>query len=345
MWLHAGRVWSAPAYREHGCIAMTRVLPSSGQAPVRRGAQGSVTRLPSGSLRVKVYAGLDPVTGRQRYIGETIADGPLAREQAEEACRRLLGQVRRRWSLHSHATVNDLLTRHLAMAHVGEHSRRSHLLMAAKHLRPFIGDLPLRAVTPEKLEHLYAELLRCRDHCPPRAGPGHRCRPLHPNMVRKLHYLLSSAFRRAVRWDWVDHSPTTDVDLPSMPHPEPQPPSVAEAARILGEAWRDPDLGPLVWLAMATGARRGELCALRWQHLDVEQGVLVVRASIAQLDGEVWEKDTKLHQRRHIALDRVTIAVLNAYHQERQHRAAAVGAALTLDSFVFSPRFDGRVPR
>jgi hypothetical protein len=28
------------------------------------------------------------------------------------------------------------------------------------------GHLPLRAVTPEKLEHLYAELLRCREHCP-----------------------------------------------------------------------------------------------------------------------------------------------------------------------------------
>jgi hypothetical protein len=150
----SGHVERVLAYREHGYIAMTRVKGPSGQAPVRRGAQGSVTRLPSGSLRVKVYAGLDPVTGRPRYIRETIADGPLAREQAEEACRRLLGQVRRRRSLHSHATVNDLLNRHLTMAHVGEHSRRSHLLMAAKHLRPFIGDLPLRAVMPEKLEHL-----------------------------------------------------------------------------------------------------------------------------------------------------------------------------------------------
>jgi integrase len=73
--------------------------------------------------------------------------------------------------------------------------------------------------------------------------------------------------------------------------------------------------------------------------------VLVVRASIAHVDGELWEKDTKLHQRRHIALDNVTVAVLKAYYQERQQRAAAVGAALTLDSFVFSPSVDGRTPR
>lgn len=90
---------------------MARVLVSSGQAPVRRGAQGSITRLPSGSLRVRVYTGSHPLTGRPHYIGATVADGPLAQEQAEEACRWLLGQVRRR-RLHSHATVNDLLNRH-----------------------------------------------------------------------------------------------------------------------------------------------------------------------------------------------------------------------------------------
>lgn len=185
---------------------MTRVLASSSsQTPVRRGAQGSVTRLPSGSLRVKVYAGLHPVTGRLRYIGETIAAGSLAREQAEEACRRLLGQVHRSRCLHSHATVDDLLNRHLAMAHGSEHSRQSQTQMAAKHLCPFIGHLPLRSVTSERLEHLYAELLRCPEHCPPQPEAGHVCRPLHPAPVRKLHYVLSAAFRRAVRWDWIDH--------------------------------------------------------------------------------------------------------------------------------------------
>ncbi|HEX6354756.1 hypothetical protein [Actinophytocola sp.] len=93
---------------------------------------------------MKVYAGLHPVTGRPRYLGETIAAGLLAREQAEETCRRLLGQVRRSRRLHSHATVDDLLNRHLVMSRGSEHSRQSQVLMAAKHLRPFIGHLPLR---------------------------------------------------------------------------------------------------------------------------------------------------------------------------------------------------------
>jgi integrase len=47
------------------------------------------------------------------------------------------------------------------------------------------------------------------------------------------HYELSSAFRRAVHWRRIDRSPISDVAVPSAPHPEPQTPTPAEAARLL----------------------------------------------------------------------------------------------------------------
>jgi hypothetical protein len=106
-------------------------------------------------------------------------------------------------------------------------------------------------------------------------------------------------------------------------------------------AWADLDLGLLVWLAMVTGARRGELCALRWRHVEPTRQILVLEASIAQDGAEVWEKDTKLHQRRHICLDPYSMALLLAYHQARHRRAATIGATLTDEAFVFSPAADG----
>jgi integrase len=269
----------------------------------------------------------------------------MARERAEEACRRLLSRVQRRRCLRTDATVNELLDRHLALLHCSEHTRQSYEWMAARYVRPVLGRLRLLAVTPERLDWLYAELLRCRERCPCRSKAGHVCRPLHPGTVRKIHYLLSAAFRRAVRWAWIDRSPTSEAAAPPQPHPEPQPPTPVEATRILTEAWKDPDLGPLVWVAMATGARRGELCALRWRHVDITRGLLVIRSSIAQAGNQMWEKDTKLHQRRHIALDPVTTAILSVYREERQKRVASVGVELSDDGFVFSPRADARTCR
>jgi integrase len=83
--------------------------------PVRRRARGSISRSPSGSLRVRVYAGPEPITGRERYLSETVGTGPAARARAEEACRRLLGRVRRRRCLRTDATVNELLHRFTRM--------------------------------------------------------------------------------------------------------------------------------------------------------------------------------------------------------------------------------------
>lgn len=72
------------------------------------------------------------------------------------------------------------------------------------------------------------------------------------------------------------------VDPPAAKKPDPHPPSADEAARIIEAAWDDPDWGAFVWLTMTTGARRGELCALRWSNVDLDRGVIMLRRAISQ---------------------------------------------------------------
>ncbi|MFI7598990.1 hypothetical protein [Actinoplanes sp. NPDC049681] len=43
--------------------------------------RGRIETLPSGSLRVKVYAGIDPITGKRNDLTETIAPGPTAKRE------------------------------------------------------------------------------------------------------------------------------------------------------------------------------------------------------------------------------------------------------------------------
>jgi integrase len=68
-----------------------------------------------------------------------------------------------------------------------------------------------------------------------------------------------------------------------------------------------------VWLVMMTGARRGELCALAWDRLDFETGILTIRTSIAQDAGRTWEKDTKSHQQRRVSLNEPTVELLRTW--------------------------------
>lgn len=322
--------------------------------PSKRRARprGSITRLPSGALRVRVYAGIDPVTKRRHDLTEVVPAGPRAATIAEQALTRLLNQVDEKRNPRTVSTVNQLLDRHLEMLDVERSTLLNYQSQLRLHVRPFIGAEKVGAIDATILDSLYAELRRCRTHCTNprrmdhrtdrphecdgRCGP-HRCRPLSASSIRQIHHILSGAFKRAVRWRWVGVSPMPQADPPRARKPDPRPPSTADAASIINEAWRrDPDWGALVWLAMTTGARRGELCALRWTHVDLVGAVLTLRRSIAQHSGEIWEKDTKTHQQRRVVLDPETVAVLTEHWDRHEARASAIGLTLGSDAFVFS---------
>lgn len=81
----------------------------------RRKQRGAIDELPSGALRVRVYAGKDPVTGRRHDLQELIPPGPKAATLAEEARTRLLNQVDEQRNPRTKATVNRLLDRYLAV--------------------------------------------------------------------------------------------------------------------------------------------------------------------------------------------------------------------------------------
>lgn len=320
------------------------VLSPMGTGRARRdGPRGCVERLPSGSWRVRVYAGIDPVTHRQRYTNETIPDGPTAFLEIEEARQRLL-DASRDGQARTAGTIGELVLRHVALLAVTDTTRQRYTSLARTHILPLVGHIPIRALGPDILEDSYARLLRCREHCDlsAPADPGHACRPLHPSTIRKIHFLIGAACRRAVRWGWLTRNPCADARPPAARQPNPCPPTPEQAARILAAAWADPQWGPMVWLAMVSGARRGELCALRWRDFDPATRVLVIEHSIAQLGSRTWEKDTKLHARRHIVLDARTVEMLIAYHR---HRAGQTPNTLSADAYMFSPAADGHLCR
>lgn len=58
-----------------------------------RRPRGEIETLPSGSLRVRVYAGVDPISGRRTHLTETVPAGPAAQAQAEQVRARLLAEV------------------------------------------------------------------------------------------------------------------------------------------------------------------------------------------------------------------------------------------------------------
>jgi integrase len=274
----------------------------------------------------------------------------------DKALRRLANQVDERRNPRTNATLNQLLDQHFEMLDLEPNTVDGYRELAVNHIRPLIGTQKVGALGGDVFDSFYAELRRCRRRCSGRPSLEHRterphdcddrccahvCRPLAPGTVRKIHFILSGALKRAVRWRWIATNPIAQAEPPPQPKANPQPPTAEQAARILGEVWNDPEWGLLVWLTMVTGFRRGELCGLRWGHLELDAGVIQLERSIGQRSGRTWEKGTKTHQHRRIALDPETVALLTTHRQRCLTRAHALGLELADEAFVFSTAVDG----
>ena len=123
----------------------------------------------------------------------------------------------------------------------------------------------------------------------------------------------------------------------------PKPEVVAKLIEQADE--KDSDLASFIRLAAVTGARRGELCALRWTDIDMKSAtVRIARSLVGERNDELAEKSTKTHASRRISLDRATIRSLESQRRLSEERARAVGIKLPARAHVFSDAPDGSVP-
>jgi integrase len=165
--------------------------------------------------------------------------------------------------------------------------------------------------------------------------PRHRCKSLSGATIRRIHFAIRGVFAAAERWGWVSRNPAEVARKPRSPAPEPDPPTVEQAARIIEAAWaEDPSWGTLVWLVMVTGVRRAELLAMRWNRIDLDAGTMSIRRN--WVGGQ--EKDTKTHQMRRISLDAATVEVLAEHRARYVEDMAQLGVQPTNDAFLFSYR-------
>jgi integrase len=168
---------------------------------------------------------------------------------------------------------------------------------------------------------------------------------LAPATVRQVHAIVRRAFRQAVLWGWIASNPAANATPPRVAINQLSAPTVEQVITLLQRAKLDnPEFGRFLHVAASTGARRGEVCALRWNNLDENLKTLTIEHSIIDLPGGIAEKDTKNHISRRLALDPGTLDALQQQRAHAKKMAAASGIVLPVSAYVFSSEPDGRIP-
>lgn len=225
-----------------------------------------------------------------------------AAQQQEAHARRATHTLRAR---DAPVTVGALLDAWLERSIRGHRSARTYQLYALtvrKHLRPFLGAVPLAEVEPGHVIALHDEWAA--------REIGERTRVL-------AHTNLGQAMKWAKRMRWMEHNPVEGIAPPPHRAREMVAWTLDEARRFLAVAGRSA-YGPLWFLALTTGLRRGELLGLRWGAVDWVNGVIRVERAMGYAgNGAQTEfKEPKRHKKRAVNVPPSILDSLRA-HQMR----------------------------
>lgn len=289
--------------------------------------KGSIRQRGTGSTELRVYAGTDPDTGRRRWVTKTVRG---TREDAERELQALSARANIAPAVGARTTMAELLDQWFARGSAGwpPATVRSVGSIVDHHLKPEIGGVLVGDLTAVMVDELYERL---------RTDGRHDGKPLAVGTVRRIHSTLHTALAQAVRWSWIFDNVADQASPPRDKPVEMRPPSPSNVALLLESiAESDPLLHLYLSLAATTGARRGQLLALRWIDVDLDGGSLSMQRSIVEgPEGMVLVPNKSCRSNR-VALDRESLKLLRAEHDR-------VGGD-NEDRYIFSADEAGGLP-
>ena len=185
-----------------------------------------------------------------------------------------------------------------------------------QHIIPALGSIQMDKLTTNDIQQFYAKLkqggrlLRSELY-----GEG-----LSDQTVRGVHTTLHAALDKAVSEKLLFRNPADGCRLPSAKAREMQVLSPEEIQRLLIQAKED-SCFELLLLELSTGLRRGEICALQWDDLNLRTGELWIERQVHRVKGKLVTSPPKTKAgNRSVILPAPVLNVLKAYKETMSSR-------------------------
>ena len=180
---------------------------------------------------------------------------------------------------------------------------------------PVIGNIKLKKLTGRDLQKLYNEM---RTNGRVREAQKEKNPGLSDSVVHGIHGLMHNALNQALREHLILWNPAEDCIPPKIRKQEMKTLTEEQVGQYLRTA-KELGLLPMFFLELSTGLRKGELVALQWEDLDVENRTLRVnkQATINRDNGGFTVAPPKTEKSvRQIALSQQAVDLLAAEHEK-----------------------------
>lgn len=165
--------------------------------------------------------------------------------------------------------------------------------LSEQQIIPRLGATPLQNLRPAQISEWHSMLLR---------SGGTNGRPLSARTVGHAHRVLHRGLERALSLEMVARNVAHAIRPPKVPDTE----VASLTAQQIGEVLARLDghvLHPIAALALGTGMRRGEICALAWGAVDLDGAAVRIERSLEETKAGLRFKSPKTRSgRRSVSL-------------------------------------------
>lgn len=170
------------------------------------------------------------------------------------------------------AQLLDLYVKDYGLNHWSESYLSCNQHRINDYILPYIGDLPIHTLTTHRLEKFYRQLLA--EPAVKMKGREDEERTIAPSVIERVHTILRSALNQAIRWDYLrGANPAMTVELPRYKKDRREAWDEAEVRHAM-EVCNDEILTLCMYLAIACSLRIGEILALTWDCIHIEDELL-----------------------------------------------------------------------
>ena len=146
--------------------------------------------------------------------------------------------------------------------------------------------------------------------------------------ISEYHRLISSILTVAVQWQVLNFNPCKRVKPPKVERKEALALDHEEAIKLIECLATAPiKYRTAIMLLLYTGFRRGELCGLDWEDIDLNNGIIKVnKAALYSVEKGIYEDTTKTYiSNRAVSIPTDMIKLLKQYKTEQQSQRLLMG--------------------
>lgn len=244
---------------------------ATGHIKPRKNLDGST------SYQLTVETDRDPITGKRNRYYKTVKCG---KRQADAELRKMIaeiegGGISKPSAMKLADWMDTWLTTYLP--NIEETTRDGYREKIENYIKPTIGHLPLKALSPKAIQDWINNLMK---------------NGLSSKTIRNAYNNLNAALKKAVILQMIVRNPCEGTELPKLQKYQAQVYNVAMIQQALAAA-DSQSIYLMILLGGCVGLRRGEMAALRWNDIDFAAETLTVTQNRVHAKKAVVEKAPK----------------------------------------------------